>query len=277
MARIAQGLRPVGLWVHPRIAALTLCGVVLLLTLATRLPLMQEHLFSFDSVNLALSLREFDPAHHQPQPPGYPLFVAEARMVYWLAGTPERTFTVLKILISSLSVILLFVLARRMFPKWVGVAAAGLFFCNPVFWFVGLTSSLRLHLAMVTTLVAYCCWRAGSGEHRYFYAASLALGLGSGFRPELCLFLLPLWLWTAWQCRGKRLLLPNALLLLVATGSWIVALIIAYGGAGQMISSYHNYLLEQSQSVMAVAGGPGVEWRRMVGRAFLWNGLGVLP
>lgn len=267
----------IGIGVRPKTRGLILFGVVLLLTLATRLPLTPRYLYSFDSVNLALALKEYDPSRHQPQPPGYPFFVAEAKLVQRLAGTPKRTFVVIKILISCGSVALLYLFGRRLFTAWVGGAAAGLLFFNPAFWYAGLTSALRLHLALISILVAYFCWRACCGEHRNFYAASLVLGLGSGFRPDLALFLPPLWLWTAWQCRRKDVFLKGALLLLGGAACWIIALAVVYGGPGPMVISFRDYLTEQSQSVAAFSGGSTVAWRRMVARAFLWNGLGILP
>ena len=54
--------------------------LVTLLFLTTRLPAMSPY-FTIDNVNLALSLENFDPRIHQPQPPGYPLFVLFNRMV----------------------------------------------------------------------------------------------------------------------------------------------------------------------------------------------------
>src|SRR5690348_7075157 len=68
-----------------------IAGICLALVTATRLPLLPQHLYSFDSVNMALALSDFDPARHQPQPPGYPLFVAEARIVNLALDNPEAT------------------------------------------------------------------------------------------------------------------------------------------------------------------------------------------
>src|SRR5579871_1417082 len=53
-------------------------GLVLLgralISLVTALPLVPPYLYSFDTVNMALALKEFDPTRNQPQPPGYPFF-----------------------------------------------------------------------------------------------------------------------------------------------------------------------------------------------------------
>src|SRR3954463_12709023 len=48
--------------------------VIFGLFLFTRIPAMSQYL-SIDNANLAFSLDKFDPRPHQPQPPGYPLFV----------------------------------------------------------------------------------------------------------------------------------------------------------------------------------------------------------
>ena len=101
-----------------------LFGFSVLLVLLTRWPLMPAHLYSFDSVNLALALEDFDPTRNQPQPPGYPLFVAEARLLHRLFRTPERTFAALAILISGLAVAVLYLLGKRMFSPGVGIIAA---------------------------------------------------------------------------------------------------------------------------------------------------------
>ncbi|MBI2817223.1 MAG: glycosyltransferase family 39 protein [Acidobacteria bacterium] len=255
-----------------------IAAVATFLVLVARLPLMPAQLYSFDSVNLAFALDDFDPTRNQPQPPGDPFFVGEARLFYYLLRTPERTFTVLKILISGLSLGVLFLLAERMFSKRAAFVAAALLFVNPAFWRAGLSSSLRLHLALVSVAVGYLCWRACCGEKpKYFYAASAAFGLGSGFRPELALFLFPLWLWTAWQVREMRVVLRGALIVGLCTLSWVVILVFSYGGVGGVIDQLRDYLVVQTQQRTPLLDAPFHSWRRMAGRAILWTGLGAIP
>src|SRR5262249_18265997 len=82
-------------------------GLVLLrralISLVPALPLIPPYLYSFDTVNMALALKEFDPTRNQPQPPGYPFFVAEERLLHQVFRTPEITFFVLEILICGLA------------------------------------------------------------------------------------------------------------------------------------------------------------------------------
>ncbi|HEV3484359.1 MAG TPA: hypothetical protein VG106_03055, partial [Vicinamibacterales bacterium] len=51
-----------------------------ILFLAAHLPSLPPSLEDLDSVNFALGVREFDVAQHQPHPPGYPVYIALARI-----------------------------------------------------------------------------------------------------------------------------------------------------------------------------------------------------
>ncbi|MBI2815481.1 MAG: glycosyltransferase family 39 protein [Acidobacteria bacterium] len=252
-------------------------AVSLLFVAATRLPLMPTHLFSFDSANLAFALDDFDPARSQPQPPGYPLFVGEARLVNALLGSPERTFAFIRVLVSGLAVGSLYFLARSMFSPQAGLVAAALLLTNPAFWFSGLTSALRPHSALFAILVAYFCWRAWKGDSRYFFFACLALGFGSGFRPVLLFRLLPLVAWTGWKVGGWRSLSKGALVVTAASVPWIIVLIHSCGGLVQTMEVFARYSQEQASGTSMFFGASLAGWRRMAGRAILWNGLWTLP
>lgn len=256
-------------------------GRILLLSLVlvviTRLPFLPAQLVSFDNVNLALALQEFDPAKHQPQPPGYPLFVAAARALLPLLQTPELTFQVMGLLSAGVSVVLLGLLGGELFSPWVGRAASLLFLVNPVLWFSSVASPLRPHLALVSIGVAYCCWRLWRGDRRFLYPSAVVLGLGSGFRPELLALLFPLWLASAWKsARSVRMLAGPVLALSAASATWITALVLVTGGPVETLRLFGGYFVDQSSQESLVLGGSAMGWTRMVGRLLLWNGLAWL-
>jgi len=253
-----------------------LFGFTVLLVVLTRLPFFPAHLFSFDSVNLALSLEHFDPTLHQPQPPGYPAFVLEARLFNLLCGDPRRTFVLLTVLICGFAVAMAYLVGKEMFSPWAGMAAAALLFVNPAFWYSSLTSPLRPHLALVSAIVAYLCWRTRPGESRPLYAASLALGVGGGFRPELFVLLFPMWVWAAWQTRERRAIIRSALMLGGAALVWTGVLMYASGGPQRMIAYFVDYVLVNT-GYTSVVLDPATSWRRAAGRAVVWTGLGTLP
>src|SRR5881409_3282472 len=111
----------------------TFAILILALLLLTRLPAMGEY-FTIDNVNLAFSLEKFDPRIHQPQPPGYPLFVAFNRAVNVIFNDAEKTFAITGLLVSALCLPLAFAIGKRMFSPWVGRAAVLLLLVTPPFW-----------------------------------------------------------------------------------------------------------------------------------------------
>src|SRR6058998_3635478 len=103
--------------------------VVFALLLLTRIPAMASYL-SIDNVNLAFSLEKLDPRIHQPQPPGYPLFVLFGRIVNLVFHNAERTFVAISLIASALCLPAAFQLGKRMFSPWAGAAAVFLLLVN---------------------------------------------------------------------------------------------------------------------------------------------------
>jgi len=50
-------------------------GALAVAFVAAHVPFLPQSLEDIDSINFALGLRHFDPALHQPHPPGYPLYI----------------------------------------------------------------------------------------------------------------------------------------------------------------------------------------------------------
>jgi dolichyl-phosphate-mannose-protein mannosyltransferase len=251
-------------------------AVMLALLLLTRLPLMASYL-SVDNVNLAFSLEKFDPRIHQPQPPGYPFFVAFGKIVNFLFRDPERTFVAISILVSALCLPIVFLLTRRMFTPWAGAAATFLLLVNPVFWFSGLDGPLRPNLALFSLLTAYCCWRCWNGEKRFATWGALALGVGSGFRPDLLAFLLPLWLISTWLgTKSFRTIAAAGAVLAAVVLIWASATVIAMGGIQSFRETMIGYTVDQSQAESIVLGSGMLAWLRQVNRLVIWNILGLV-
>ena len=254
----------------------TFAILILALLLLTRLPAMGEY-FTIDNVNLALSLEKFDPRIHQPQPPGYPFFVFFARIVNVIFRNAERTFIAVSLVVSAAACCVAFALAGRMFSRWAGASAAFLLLVNPVFWQASLDGPLRPHLALFSLLTAFCCWRCWNGEKQFAYWGAVALGVGSGFRPDLIAFLSPLWFFSTWAgTRSWRIVFRACVLFVGIVGVWLGALIIAMGGIRTFTGVMLGYAVEQSGQGSAVFGSSMVAWLRQINRLVIWNALAVV-
>jgi hypothetical protein len=252
-------------------------GIILVvLVLLTRLPAMANYL-SIDNVNLAFSLEKFDPRIHQPQPPGYPLFVLFARFLNTFFSDPEKTFVAVSLIVASLSLFTAFALGAKMFSHWAGGAAAFLLLVNPVFWQSNLDGPLRPHLALFSLLTAYCCWRCWTGEKYFVYLGAIALGIGSGFRPDLIAFLFPLWFISSWAgTKSWRSVVRASALLGAIVLVWAIALVAAMGGVPTFFKVMLGYASEQSARGSVVFGSSVMAWLRQINRLVIWNGLAVI-
>jgi hypothetical protein len=246
------------------------------LLLLTRVPAAAQYL-SIDNVNLALSLETFDPRIHQPQPPGYPFFVGSARVFNFFLRDAERTFLFMSILVSALCLPVASALGSRMFSPWAGRAAALLLLVNPVFWHSGLDGPLRPHLALFALLTAYCAWRCWNGEKEFALWGAAALAVGSGFRPDLAAYMLPLWLLSSWMgTRSISTVFRGILLMAAIVLVWVTALAWAVGGVAALMSLTNQYLVDQSRGESLALGAASRDWMHQVGRLVVWNSLAIV-
>jgi hypothetical protein len=223
---------------------LALFGGFAALLAITRWPLAPKYLFYFDSVNMAYSLVDFDPQRHQPQPPGYPLYVGFCRLIHALGFSPEATFLLSGVLAGALAAWLLCKLGEEAGNPRAGWMAALLFCFTPVFWFNSLTNQGRAFNAVASAGTAWLCLRASRpGAHWGWLAGAAAfLSTMAGFRPVESLMLAPLLIWALWK-RGFSWQAGGALVLsgVVPALAWGGVLLAESGGLSAYLELMRNY------------------------------------
>lgn len=217
-----------------------------LATLASRLPFMSEQLFSFDSANYAFALRDYyNVAHHQPHPPGYPLYVAVAKLVDLVVGDPNRSLVLVSIGAAAVAVVCTYRLARAQLGLAAGALAGLVLMASPGLWGYSEVAYPYTSLAAASALVALACWRMLRGAPRLAAASGVLMGVVGGIRWDALVFLLPLWLWGLWRAPAwARTLAAGGLAL--ACLAWGVPMVLLSGGW----QSYWDALRAQSGYVV---------------------------
>lgn len=258
------------------------------ITSLTRLPFRSRYLFSWDSANFALALDQYNVTFHQPQPPGYPLYVAAARVARLLFQEANQSYVALSVVASGLAVTFLALAATRLYGRATGLLSAIMLATSSVFWSQGEVAYPYVFLASFSSLVALLCAALRDGARpagALTVLGGLTIGAGAGFRSELLPFLTPLWLYASlrrpgsWSGRFKALAL-GAAVLVTSVLAWYIPMVQLSGGwetYQRATGSYYAYFIQTTSGAGKLLLGLLENTRTLFG--FVYNGVGpaLLP
>ncbi len=247
----------------------------LVVTAVSRIPFRSETLFAWDSANYAFALAEYNVVFHQPQPPGYPLYVGSAKLLYGLGLDANASYVLLSVAASSLAVWLLFVLGWRLYGLQTAIVSALLLATSSVFWSHGEVAYPYAFLALFSTLVLLLLVETKFGPRNLIVPAALALGVGAGFRPDLLLFLLPVWLY-AWWGQTLRSLIAGFVVMVLVVLAWGAATVQLSGGweaYANASGEYYGFWSGQPTGLMSYLSNVIDNTRTLT--AVLYNGVGL--
>ena len=245
--------------------------------MASRLPFMAERLWEWDSVLYARALEQgfhVDEAlpGMRPHPPGYIFYVAAAGLGRLLGLDSDHALVAVSVIASGAAVAATYLLCRRFAGRAISLALAIAFVAAPLVWLHGEVAMPYILLAPVSALLALAFRDARGGSARRVIGTSFAFGALAGFRQDLILFLLPLWLWTLWPAGRARLRAAGAFV--AGCLLWFAPSAVLSDGPTQYVTRTFRQLLNTS-AVSANSERSLALNAVLVGHALLWAGLGL--
>jgi hypothetical protein len=197
-------------------------ALLIAVTALTRFLFRSRYLYDLDSVNFALALNRFDPTVHQPQPPGYFLYVCLGRLLAF--HDANSALVAISIAFSCAAVAAIYVLAGNWFGRGAALFAGLIFVFSPLAWFYGTVALAYTAESFFSAITGYLCWRTFCGSGRFAVPAAACIGLAAGFRQSSLLFLLPLLLFSFRGITWRRA--AGGLAALVFTlSAWLIPMV----------------------------------------------------
>ncbi len=206
------------------------CPILLIVFISfiIRMYLRSNYLDDWDSVQFALALDNYSIALHQPHPPGYPVYVFLGRLLHLVFPNVTDSLVYLSILFGTLSIIAIYLLAKKFFGEIVGVMSALMLSFTPAhleFSDVAMSDIVSLFFIIVTIYLLYL----SMASKNYLYLASISLGITVGVR-QTDLLLVPLYfVFLIYHRNDLKACILSILLLSLSVCAWLVPTIIDTG------------------------------------------------
>ena len=151
---------------------------------ASRFLAAARSLWEWDEALFCLGMRDYDVASHHPHPPGFPVFIAAAKIVRIFTDSDFRALQAVSLIAGVLLFPAMFMLARELRLRFTTSAIAGalLAFFPNVWFFGGTAFSDVASITLVIYAVAFL-FRGCRDTNAYFIGAFL-LALSVGIRPQ---------------------------------------------------------------------------------------------
>jgi Dolichyl-phosphate-mannose-protein mannosyltransferase len=229
----------------------------------TRIRYLPISLEDIDSVNFDLGVHDFNPSEHQPHPPGFPVFIAVAKVMHPLFDNHAAGLAAVSALCSSMVLPLVYFLAQYLIGRPGALLAAALLTFNPLFWLNSVrpmsdVTGFAALLAAQSLLVHG--WSQQSSHSRPFglwIAGTVIAGLAIGVRIQNAALLMPIL--ALGSLTRRHLFGPTAASLAASCALWIVPTIAESGGVTRFLA--------QLQLLLSVAWpseplASGLNWER---------------
>ena len=201
---------------------------------ASRFLATARSMWEWDEAQFVLGMRDYDVALHHPHPPGFPVYIAVAKLFRLLVASDFRALQAVSLVAGMLVFPAVYLFAREAgFRFATSVSAATLFAFFPNVWFFGGAAFSDVP-SIVLVLFAVTFLLRGARSRNDYWIGTFLLAVAIGIRPQNLLVGLIPGIWATVKRRPREIAV--ALLIgVVVTGA-------AYGAAVYATGSYEHYV-----------------------------------
>lgn len=157
---------------------------VALVCAISRFAARARSLWDWDEALFCLGMVEYDVTSHHPHPPGFPVYIAMAKVARFITNDDFRAFQSLNLIAGILVFPAVFLLARQIGLRFeTSVVAGALFAFFPNVWFFGGTAFSDVPSIVMAVFAAVFLFRGAESRRDYFIGTFL-LALAIGIRPQ---------------------------------------------------------------------------------------------
>lgn len=190
-------------------------------------PYQSQYLGEWDSIQFGMALQEYDLAKYQPHPPGYPLYISLAWIIFQVSRNALTALTAVSVVSASLTLGIFLLFARSLFNdlRW-GLTASLLLLATPMFFFTSLRPLSDVPALFFIILSLYLAYRyLQNGQTVWILTGLFIAGLGCGVRITNALCLLP-FVYVMFRRASKKQLLWSFLCFSTSILLWLIPLAI---------------------------------------------------
>lgn len=151
---------------------------------ATRFLAMARSVWDWDEALFALGMRDYDVALHHPHPPGFPVYLAMAKVLRFVIHDDFRALQAVNLIAGALVFPAVFLLARELRLRFsTSVIAGALFAFFPNVWFFGGGAFSDIP-SIVLVVFAVVFLLRGVDDRNAYWIGTFLLALAIGIRPQ---------------------------------------------------------------------------------------------
>ena len=208
--------------------------VVAVVCALTRFLALARSVWDWDEALFAMAMRDYDVTFHHPHPPGFPVFIAMARIARLIVPDDFRALQAVNVIAALLVFPAVYLFARELRLRFLTCVMAGaLFAFFPNVWFFGGGAFSDIP-SIVLVLFAVTFLLRGVRDRKAYWLGTLLLALAIGIRPQNILIgLIP----GIYATRKRR---PMEILTALLIGVVVVG--VAYGAAVYATGDLDDYV-----------------------------------